>query len=93
MSTKLSVTYIRDMLQPQLPEQLRARMQERVYIELPEGMRREYYPDVRVFEYPGTRSANAAAVESGGVAVADSVLIDLDIEPRTEATSVRAIGS
>jgi hypothetical protein len=79
------VTYIRDMLQPQLPEHLRARMQERVYIELPEGMRREYYPDVRIIEYPGTRSADAAAVDSGGVAVADSVLVDLDIEPKTES--------
>ena len=77
------VTYIRDLLQPQLPENLRARMQERVYIELPEGMRREYYPDVRVFEYPGTRSADAPSGE-GSVAVADSVLIDLDLEPRTE---------
>jgi hypothetical protein len=78
------VTYIRDMLQPQLPEHLRARMQERVYIELPEGMTREYYPDVRIFEYPGTRPADAASGE-GGVVVADSVLIDLDIEPKTES--------
>jgi hypothetical protein len=44
------VTYVRDALQPQLPEHLRARKQERVYIELPEGMRREYYPDIRVIE-------------------------------------------
>jgi hypothetical protein len=48
-------------------------------------MRREYYPDVRVFEYPGTPSTDAAIVEGGGVAVADSVLIDLDIEPKTES--------
>jgi hypothetical protein len=44
------VTYIRDMLQPQLPEHLRARMQERVYIELPEGMKREYYPGIRLID-------------------------------------------
>ncbi len=82
------VTYLRDSLQPQLPGGLRARMEERVYIELPdESMRREYYPDVRVIERPGRRS------EDGGVAVAaateaavgDYFIIDIRIEPRTES--------
>lgn len=81
------VTYLRDSLQPQLPSGLRARMEERVYIELPEGMRREYYPDVRVIERPGRRA------DDGGVAVAatteaadgDYFLIDIRIEPKTES--------
>ena len=58
------VTYIRDQLQPSLPDDLRARMQERVYIESP-GMRHEYYPDVRVIERPRRRPAG------GGTAVAE----------------------
>jgi hypothetical protein len=37
------VTYIRDQLQPALPDELRACMQERIFIESPEA-RHEYYP-------------------------------------------------
>ncbi len=81
------MTYICDALQFRLPAGLRARMQERVYIELPEGMRHEYYPDVRIFEDPGRRrgGGGGAVEESGGVAVAEPFFIDLDIEPRTES--------
>ena len=80
------VTYLRDTLQLRLPASLRARMQERVYIELPEEGRHESYPDVRVFEYPGGRAdkGELAAAEHGGVAVAAPVLIDLGIETKTE---------
>jgi len=81
------VTYLRDALQLRLPASLRARMQERVYIELPEEGRRESYPDVRVFEYPGRRSETGELVvpENGGIAVADPVLVDLAIETKTES--------
>jgi Protein of unknown function (DUF4058) len=41
------VTYACDRLQSRLPEDLRARMQERVYIEIPDVGRGEYYADVR----------------------------------------------
>ena len=56
------ITYLRDALQLRLPAGLRARMQERVYIELPEEGRHESYPDVRVFEYPGRRSEKGEVV-------------------------------
>jgi len=81
------ITYLRDSLQPQLPSDLRARMQERVYIELPEDGRHGSYPDIRVFEYPGRRAATGelAASEEGGIAVADPVLVDLGIEAKTES--------
>jgi len=81
------VTYLRDALQLRLPASLRARMQERVYIELPEEGRRESYPDVRVFEYPGRRTETGELVvpENGGIAVADPVLVDLAIETKTES--------
>ena len=81
------ITYLRDSLQPQLPVHLRARMQVRVYIELPEGLRREYFPDVRVLENPrpGASKAVGVAEEPAGVAVAEPLWIDLDVEPRTES--------
>jgi hypothetical protein len=62
-------------------------MGERVYIELPEGMRREYYPDVRVIERPGRRSDDGgiAVADAAEVDVADYFLIDIRIEPKTES--------
>ncbi len=88
------VTYIRDQLQPALPGDLRARMQERVYIESP-SMRHEYYPDVRVVERPRRRAARAGTAVAEGVATArtadgvptpaDPIVIHLDTEPVTES--------
>ncbi|MFI5457258.1 MAG: DUF4058 family protein [Isosphaerales bacterium] len=89
------VTYIRDWLQSRLPGDLRARMQERVYIELPDARRGEYYPDVRVIERPrrSPRSGSATAVAEPETAMeivddlvpAEPILIHLDIEPVTES--------
>jgi hypothetical protein len=83
------VTYARDALQPHLPDDLRARMQERVYIESEESIREIFYPDVRIVERaprptpPATLSAGGAAV----VALAEPEIIDLDVqvEPLREA--------
>src|SRR5207249_2584165 len=88
------MTYICDWIQSALPGDLRARMQERVYIELPDS-RHEYYPDVRVIEHPrrpetgGAATAvaePAAAVEivNDDLTPAEPLLIHLDIEPVTE---------
>jgi hypothetical protein len=87
------VTYIRDQLQSSLPGDLRARMQERVYIESP-GVRHEYYPDVRVIERPrrqpaggGTAVAEPAApagVDDGALIPAEPIVVHLDTEPVTE---------
>ena len=88
MFTLAFITYLSDALQSRLPGHLRARMQERVYIELPEEGRYESYPDVRVFEYPGrpARDGRSAALqENGGIAVADPVLVDLGIATKTES--------
>ena len=52
------VIYIRDALQDHLPPELRARVEERVVLERPEGIGNGLYPDVRVVEYrrpPGER--------------------------------------
>jgi hypothetical protein len=87
------VTYIRDQLQPALPEGLRARMQERVYLESP-AERHEYYPDVRVIERPRDMSTGGATAvaepavitraDDGSPAPAEPILIHLDQEPVTE---------
>jgi hypothetical protein len=87
------VTYIRDQLQPALPPDLRARMRERVYIEL-HGARQDYCRDVRVIERPrppssggGTAVAETAsitAVDDGVSAAAEPILIHLEPEPVTE---------
>src|SRR6478672_9675086 len=81
------ITYLRDALQLRLPVDLRARMQERVFIELPEEGRHESYPDVRVFEYPGRPSerGEGAPAENSGIAVAEPVLIDLGLATKTES--------
>jgi Protein of unknown function (DUF4058) len=89
------VTYIRDWLQARLPAELRARMQERVYIEVPDVRRGEYYPDVRVIEHPRrapTTGAGTAVAEAGTTTTgadeylpAEPILIHLDIEPITES--------
>ncbi len=91
------VTYIRDQLQVSLPDDLRARMQERVYIETPDW-RHEHDPDVRVIERPrqppapGGTAAAAAVAEPAPIArdenrvpaPARPIGIDLDAEPVTE---------
>jgi hypothetical protein len=90
------VTYIRDWLQSRLPVDLRARMQERVYIEIPDVRRGEYYPDVRVIERPrrseATGTATAVAEAPSGTQTDDDesvptepILIHIEIEPVTES--------
>jgi hypothetical protein len=88
------VTYIRDRLQFSLPPDLRARMQERVYVESHDG-RHEYYPDVRVIERPGRSPAVGGATaiaepvsvtrtEDQTLTPAEPIIVHLDIEPITE---------
>ena len=90
------VTYILDWLQSRLPGDLRARMQERVYIETPDERLGEYYPDVRVIEHPRRSAASGSAtavaepktatnVETEELVPAEPILIHCDIEPVTES--------
>lgn len=76
------ITYLRDAVQLLLPADLRARMQERVFIELPDEGRHESYPDIRVFEHPPSRPETARS--EGSVAVAEPVLVDLGVAVQTE---------
>jgi hypothetical protein len=76
------VTYARDALQPQLPGDLRARMQERVYVESEDSIREVFYPDVRIVER-APRPIPPSVPTAGGTAVAtiaEPGILDLEIE-------------
>jgi hypothetical protein len=78
------ITYIGDAIQPKLPDALRARMEERVYVEpLTERIVR---PDITVHEYPAARRQGGGRAEAseGGVAVAEPMLVHL--RPPVEVT-------
>jgi hypothetical protein len=76
------VLYACDQLQGLLPRDLRARVQERVFVDFPQGYERDVYPDVRVVERG--RGPAAVATRPGGVAVAQPLIVSLEDEPVTE---------
>src|SRR5438309_7193288 len=67
------VTYACDQLQERLPADLIARMQERVYVETPEGPGRSMHPDVRVVERG--RGLAGVATALNGIAVAEPEIV------------------
>ncbi|HUG91824.1 MAG TPA: DUF4058 family protein [Planctomycetaceae bacterium] len=79
--------YTRDELQPQLPPDLRARVEEYVAVEA-EDVAGGFYPDVRVVERPF--SAEASSVGGAAAAVAEPLVVPLSLEPET-IRSVRII--
>jgi hypothetical protein len=76
------VLYACDQLQGLLPRDLRARVQERVFIDNPPVGERDVYPDIRVVERG--RGPAAVATPRGEVAVAQPLIVHLDNEPVTE---------
>src|SRR5437879_1632141 len=71
------IIYARDALQGFLPGGLRARVEESVLLETPQGIGdHPLFPDVRVVEYASRRSTEMAP--EGGVAVADPLLIEVE---------------
>jgi len=76
------IAYAGDNLQDQLPAGLRARIEQRVFLELEEGAKRPVVPDVSVVEHPRRRGSPVAT--AAGVAVAEPVLIHLDEVEVTE---------
>jgi hypothetical protein len=76
------VIYACDELQRQLPGNLRARVEERVFVDAPEEDERNVYPDIRVVERGhGPAGALASVAE---VAAAEPLMLDLREEPITE---------
>jgi hypothetical protein len=78
------ITYARDAIQEALPSDLRARVEERVVLETPEGIgANPLYPDLRLIEgRPQDPRYAPAAAE--GVAVAEPFLVEVEREPLTE---------
>lgn len=81
------VTYAADQIQGRLPGDLRARVEERVFLESPGLWRRIIAPDVRIDERraPAPRAPQSlASGNGGGLAVAEPILIPVISEPVTE---------
>jgi hypothetical protein len=77
------IIYIRDRIQGLLPASLRARVEERVVLETPEGLSGdERIPDVRVVEF---RPESAGLRQANRTAEAEPVLLVAEKEPLTEA--------
>jgi hypothetical protein len=69
------VLYARDQLQGLLPRDLRARVEERVFVDAPEAGERDVYPDIRVVERG--RGPTITAAPPAGVAVAQPLVLQL----------------
>jgi len=81
-----TLTYAADMLQEQLPGGLRARLQERVFVESGAERLREIAPDVRIVEHPrlpNVRKSGTAA--ASGLAVAEPIFVDVGDDPVVES--------
>jgi hypothetical protein len=77
------VIYACDALQCVLPSSLRARVEESVLLETPQGMGdHPLFPDVRVVEYTSKR--NLEGPRSSAVAVAEPMIVDTEHEPVVE---------
>jgi hypothetical protein len=76
------ITYARDQLQSVLPKYLRARVQDRVFVESPWGRGRSMYPAIRVVERGRRKGFSPAA--PAGLAIAEPLCIRLPHEPVTQ---------
>jgi hypothetical protein len=76
------ITYACDRLQGALPGDLRARVEERVFVESPKGPEHVLYPDIRVVERG--RRQGVGPVLAGNVGVAEPLRIHLSSEPVTQ---------
>ena len=78
------MTYARDLLRPQLPGDLKVRVEERISVQDPDEDERPagYFPDVRIIERPA--SGSLASVETSTLAVAEPILVPRMAEPQTE---------
>ncbi len=77
------IIYSRDALQGVLPRALRARVEERVLLETPQGYSEHpLYPDVRVVEFSSRRSLETRPETN--VAVVEPLLVQTKADPPTE---------
>ncbi len=78
--TRLMV-YASNQLNPQLPENLQARVEEGLAVTEGHTATRTVYPDIQIVEEPGVPGDFKAA---GALAVPEPYVIELDDEPRTQ---------
>jgi len=80
------IQYARDVLQPALPADLRARVEERVFLESEPEIRRVIVPDVHIAKVHGSRVGGEAVggSEDKGAAVAEPLVFEVRNEPVTE---------
>ena len=78
------IQYSCDRLQPHLPEDLRARIEERVYVERESERIRHIAPDVHVYEVYPPPAARPAVLREGGVEIAEPIVFELLELPITE---------
>jgi hypothetical protein len=71
------IVYARDALQPQLPEDLRARIEERVFVETEQERIRHIVPDVHVTRVYPPPAEHPSALREGGAAVAEELVFEL----------------
>src|SRR5947208_12609947 len=85
------ITYARDQLQKTLPRDLRARVEERVFVESPEGNGRRIVPDVRILERRRPKRKPIAA--SKGLALAEPLIVLTDEETTQGFIEIRDASS
>ena len=78
------ITYSRDALQASLPPDLRARIEERVYVETEAEQIRRIVPDLHVAQYHPARAGESPPAEAGGVTMAEPMVFLLEDEEITE---------
>jgi len=76
------VTYACDQLQPRLPAELRARVEERVFVEAEESEVRVVYPDVYVVEHGKPPEPGTVAVSD--IPIAEPLVVHAPDEPFTQ---------
>jgi hypothetical protein len=77
------LVYARNQLNTRLPEDLQARVEEGVGVEIDDRMSHTLYPDVRVSEQSALSSMEGAS-DAPAAAVAEPYVVLLEDEPRTE---------
>ena len=81
------MTYARDQLRPQLPGDLKVRVEEKISVLDPDEEEDRpvgYFPDLRIIERPSPTLS--ISVETSSLAVAEPILVPRMAEPQTERT-------
>src|SRR5438874_2561436 len=87
------ITYAADEIGARLPADLRARVEERVFVETEAEQIRRIVPDLHVTQYRPAQPSERQPVEEGGLAVAEPMVFLLEDEEVTEGyIEIREIG-